>query len=71
MRTISILGSTGSIGRQTLDVAENLGLRVAALTCGTQLDRMEAQCRKFRPLLAVMAGEDLADRKSVVEGKSV
>ena len=60
MRTISLLGSTGSIGRQTLDVAENLGLRVAALTCGTQLDRMEAQCRKFRPLLAVMAGEDLA-----------
>ena len=47
--TISILGSTGSIGRQTLDVAEQLGLRVAALTANSNVERMEAQCRKFRP----------------------
>ena len=42
MNTISILGSTGSIGRQTLDVAEQLGLRVAALTANSNVERMEA-----------------------------
>ena len=57
MNTISILGSTGSIGRQTLDVAEQLGLRVAALTANSNVERMEAQCRKFRPRLAVMTEE--------------
>ena len=40
-KTISILGSTGSIGRQTLDVAEQMGLRVAALTAHGSVDRME------------------------------
>ena len=59
-RTISILGSTGSIGRQTLDVVDLLGVRVAALTCGSNLERMTEQCRKYRPLLAVMSTEALA-----------
>ena len=54
MRTLSILGSTGSIGRQTLDVVDDLDLRVAALTANCDVDRMEAQCRKYRPALAVM-----------------
>lgn len=58
--TISILGSTGSIGRQTLDVAEQLGLRVAALTANSNVERMEAQCRKFQPRLAVMTEESAA-----------
>ena len=58
--TISILGSTGSIGRQTLDVAEQLGLRAAALTADTNVERMEAQCRKFQPRLAVMTEESAA-----------
>ena len=49
--TISILGSTGSIGRQTLEVAEELGLRVAALTAHSSVERMEEQVRKFRPWL--------------------
>ena len=44
--TITILGSTGSIGRQTLSVAEELGLRVAALTAEKNVDLLEAQCRK-------------------------
>ncbi|WP_297981495.1 1-deoxy-D-xylulose-5-phosphate reductoisomerase [uncultured Oscillibacter sp.] len=64
--TISILGSTGSIGRQTLDVAEQLGLCVAALTANSSVDRLEAQVRKFHPRLAVMteeaAARDLAVR---------
>lgn len=59
-KTVSILGSTGSIGRQTLDVVDQLGLQVAALTCGTSLERMIEQCRKYRPKLAVMATEELA-----------
>ncbi len=45
-KTISILGSTGSIGRQTLDVAEQMGLRVAALTAQSSVERLEEQARK-------------------------
>ena len=56
-RCISVLGSTGSIGRQTLDVADKLGLPVAALTANRDVDRMEAQCRKYRPQLAAMMDE--------------
>ena len=65
MNTISILGSTGSIGRQTLDVAEQLGLRVAALTANSNVERMEAQCRKFCPRLAVMTEEAAAKELAV------
>jgi len=59
--TISILGSTGSIGRQTLEVAEELGLRVAAITAHSSVARMEEQARKFRPALAVMTDEKAAE----------
>lgn len=65
-KTISILGSTGSIGRQTLDVAEQMDLRVAALTAHSSVERMEEQVRKFHPALAVLtdeaAAKDLAVR---------
>lgn len=57
---VSILGSTGSIGRQTLDVADALGLRVAALTANRDVARMAEQCRKYRPQLAVMMDEKKA-----------
>ena len=57
MQCISILGSTGSIGRQTLDIVDNLSIPVAALTAGTSVERMAQQCRKYRPALAVMATE--------------
>ena len=59
-KTISILGATGSIGRQTLDVAEQLGLRVAALTAHSNVERLEAQARQFRPRLAVLTDEAAA-----------
>ena len=65
MRALSVLGSTGSIGRQTLDVAEQLGLQVAALTANSNVERMEAQCRKFRPRLAVMTEEAAAKELAV------
>ena len=60
VRCVSILGSTGSIGRQTLDIIDNLNIPVAALTAGTNVQRMAEQCRKYRPMLAVMASEEAA-----------
>ena len=62
MQCISILGSTGSIGRQTLDIVDNLNIPVAALTAGTSVQRMAEQCRKYRPALAVMATEAAAEQ---------
>ena len=63
MKTVSILGSTGSIGRQSLDVIEKLGnIRVLALTAGTSVELMAEQCRKFRPELAVMASQEAAKK---------
>ena len=63
MKNVSILGSTGSIGRQSLDVIERLGgINVVALTAGTSVDMMAEQCRKFRPELAVMASKEAADK---------
>lgn len=61
---ISILGSTGSIGRQTLSVAEHLGLPVCALTANKNVDRMEAQARQFRPRLCVMGTQEGAEELS-------
>lgn len=55
-----ILGSTGSIGRQTLDVAQYLPVSVCALTAGSNVELMAQQCRRFRPQLAVMATEAAA-----------
>ena len=57
---ISILGSTGSIGRQTLDVAEQMGLQVAAITAHSSVERIEEQVRQFKPRLAVMTDEAAA-----------
>ena len=59
-RTISVLGSTGSIGRQTLEVAEACGFPVAALTVNRSVELAEAQTRKFRPRLVVAVDEKAA-----------
>ena len=65
-KTISLLGATGSIGRQTLAVAQELGLSVAALTANRQVDLLEQQARQFRPRLAVLydpaAAKELRER---------
>ncbi len=62
MKCVSVLGSTGSIGRQSLDIISRLdGVRVAALTAGTSVRRMAEQCRAFRPELAVMATKEAAE----------
>ena len=67
-KTIALLGATGSIGRQTLEVARELGLTVAALTAHTNIDLLEQQARQFRPRLAAVydpaAAAVLRDRLS-------
>ncbi len=61
VKCVSILGSTGSIGRQSLDIISRLPeIKVAALTAGGSVQRMAEQCREFRPQLAVMATEAAA-----------
>ena len=66
MKYISILGSTGSIGRQSLDIIQNLpDVSVVALTASTSVDRMAQQCRQFRPQLAVMATREAAEQLQV------
>ena len=59
-RTLSVLGSSGSIGRQTLEVAAAGGHRVAALAVDRSVELAEAQARQFKPLLAVAANEEAA-----------
>ena len=63
VKCVSILGSTGSIGRQSLDIISRIaGVKVAALTAGTSVERMAQQCRVFCPELAVMATKEAADQ---------
>ena len=59
-RSISLLGSTGSIGRQTLDVAAALDLPVRAITAHRSVQLLEEQARQFRPELAVCVDETAA-----------
>ena len=62
VKCVSILGSTGSIGRQSLDIISRLPeVKVAALTAGTSVERMAQQCRDFQPELAVMATLEAAE----------
>ncbi len=59
-RILSILGSSGSIGRQALDVAAVCGHEVAAITVNRSAPMAEEQARRFRPRLAVAVDEDAA-----------
>lgn len=66
MRRLAVLGSTGSIGTQTLEVVRNNGdIQVTALAAGTNVDAIEAQIREFRPRLAVMWDEAKARELAV------
>ena len=59
MKTIAILGSTGSIGTQTLDVVRANGdLKVAAISAGKNIKMLEAQIREFGPRLVAVWGEE-------------
>ena len=70
---LSILGSTGSIGRQTLEVVEQMPeIQVVALTAGSNVARMVQQCRAFHPELAVMATEAAAEElKNALTGENI
>ena len=59
-KRISVLGSTGSIGRQALDVIRTCGLEAAALTAGHNAKLLEEQVREFKPRLAVLLEESAA-----------
>lgn len=66
MRNISILGATGTIGMNTLDVIRRHRdkYHVVALTAYSQVDRLFEQCREFEPRLAVMVNEEAASKLS-------
>ena len=60
MKELIILGSTGSIGRQALEVAENQGFKVTTLTADKNVELIEKQARKFNVETVAMADEDAA-----------
>ena len=65
VKCVSVLGSTGSVGRQSLDILSRFPeIRVAALTAGGNVREMAQQCRQFRPQLAVMATQEAAQALS-------
>ena len=59
-KRIAVLGSTGSIGRQSLDVIDACGMSVAALTANSSAERMEEQARQFKPELVALVDEKAA-----------
>ncbi len=71
-QNIAVLGSTGSIGVQTLDVVRNLGIRVSALTAYSNVDLLEQQAREFMPrLVSVGDGVLAADLKDRLKGLKI
>jgi len=60
-KTLTILGSTGSIGRQTLEVAEPLGMQIRALTANSNIELLEEQIRKYSPAIAAVYDETAAE----------
>lgn len=65
MKKISLLGSTGSIGTQSLDVCEMHGYDVKCLTANSKVDIMEEQIRKFKPDMVCMMSETAAKELKV------
>ncbi len=67
MKNISLLGSTGSIGTQTLDVVRrNDDINVVALAAGTRIKELEAQVREFKPQLVCVGKEELAEKLKIM-----
>ena len=60
MKTLTILGSTGSIGRQTLEVAEHLNIKIFALTADKNIDLLERQIQKYKPKTVAVYDENAA-----------
>ena len=71
MKKISILGSTGSIGVQTLDVVRSTGdFQVMALTTNRNIDLLKKQIEEFKPLLAVVMDEEKAKELKKIMGET-
>ncbi|MFD0959517.1 1-deoxy-D-xylulose-5-phosphate reductoisomerase [Paenibacillus chungangensis] len=64
MKKIALLGSTGSIGTQTLDIVDHHPeqYKVVALSAGSRVDELVVQANKYKPVLVSLATKDLADR---------
>lgn len=62
MKKIALLGSTGSIGTQSLDVCKMHGYKVVCLSANKNVSLMEEQIRQFKPTLACMMDEEAADQ---------
>ena len=60
MKRINLLGSTGSIGVQTLDVAREHGYKIESLAAYSNVDVIEKQIREFKPQYAAMVDENAA-----------
>lgn len=60
VKSISVLGCTGSIGRQTIAVAEHTGIKVAALTANRKIDMLEEQARRLHPAFVAVYDEAAA-----------
>ena len=65
MKRLSVLGSTGSIGTQTLDVCRNLGFEVVALAAGNNAELLEKQAREFKPKIVALYDEKAAKGLSI------
>lgn len=65
MKRLSVLGSTGSIGTQTLDVCRNLGYSVVALAAGSNAELLEKQAREFKPKIVALYDEKAAKGLSI------
>ena len=65
MKRLSVLGSTGSIGTQTLDVCRNLGYSVVALAAGSNAELLEKQAREFKPKIVALYDENAAKGLSI------
>ena len=62
---ISVLGSTGSIGVQTLDVARMHGIKVTALTANKSIEVLERQAREFKPDMVGVLDENAAEKLKI------
>lgn len=65
IKSVSILGSTGSIGRQSIAAAEHLGVKIAALTANRKTDMLEEQARRLKPELVAVYDEDAAGKLKI------
>lgn len=65
IKSLTVLGSTGSIGVQALDVARLAGLKITALTSNVRIDILEEQIREFKPAFAAVADEKKAEELKI------